>query len=670
MTHDSFRPDAEPIGDSLRATVEHLRGPILVLGASGFVGANLMRMLLRYRQDVFGTSSQSAAWRLEGIGAHHVLAGDLLVEQNVKALIDDVAPRTVFNCIAHGAYSFETNVGLIYRTNLDLTAQLIEELRRVGVHRYVHAGSSSEYGDNASGPPEGSPLHANSHYSVSKAAASNLIHYAGKKLSFPGVNLRLYSVYGPYEDASRLVPVALLKAARGTHTSYVDPEISRDFLYVDDACEAFILAAASMRPEHYGESFNIGSGRKTTIGAFAQQIKTQFDLADDPRFTMPNRQWDVAQWFADPGKARADFGWFARTPLAEGLRSTAHWLASLEDAERYEKSSKSFGVDETFSVSAIVACYKDSQAIPFMHQRLTAVFEKMKIGYEIIFVNDCSPDDSQAVIQALSARDRHVVGISHSRNFGSQAAFRSGMEVSTKNACVLLDGDLQDPPELIEDFVAKWREGFDVVYGRRVKRDAPMLMGIAYKLFYRVFQAFSYISVPRDAGDFSLMDRRVVRAILSFPERDLFIRGVRAYVGFRQTGVDYVRPERMFGVSTNNLLKNLGWAKKGVLSFSNTPLNMLSAAGVVLFSLSVLLALIYFTAWFMFPQSAPHGFTTLVMIVIFFGSINLLAASLIGEYIAKIFEEVKARPHFIRRDIIRDGDVRSASDTRPAIPAR
>ena len=187
-------------------------------------------------------------------------------------------------------------------------------------------------------------------------------------------------------------------------------------------------------------------------------------------------------------------------------------------------------------------------------------------------------------------------------------------------------------------------------------------MGVAYKLFYRVFQAFSYVSVPRDAGDFSLMDRRVVRSLLSFPERDLFIRGVRAFVGFKQTGVDYVRPERMFGVSTNNFFKNLGWAKKGILSFSNTPLNMLSAAGVVLFSLSVLLGLTYVGLRIAFPQSAPRGFTTLVMIVIFFGSINLLAASLIGEYIAKIFEEVKARPHFIRRDMIRDGEVRGAAE--------
>ena len=662
MTHDASLLASESVDDTLRHPIEQLRGPILVLGASGFIGANLLRLLLRHRRDVVGTSSKTAAWRLEGLPADHVVACDLLVEQNAKALLQDVRPRTVFNCIAHGAYSFETDVGLIYRTNVDLTARLVEAMRAAGVHAYVHAGSSSEYGDDAAGPSEAAALHGNSHYSVSKAAASNLIHFAGKKLGFPAVNLRLYSVYGPFEDASRLVPTALLKAGHGSHTSYVDPEISRDFLHVDDACEAFILAAARMRPEHYGESYNIGTGLKTTIGDFARQIKAQFQLAEPPRFTMPARQWDVPRWFADPSKAEAAFGWRARTSLAAGLVGTARWLASLDDVDRYRKSSKALQLDETYSVSAIIACYKDALAIPIMYTRLKAVFEKLNIAHEIIFVNDCSPDNSEDVIKSLSAKDRTILGISHSRNFGSQAAFRSGMEAATKNACVLLDGDLQDPPELIEQFVARWREGYEVVYGRRVKRDAPLLMGIAYKLFYRVFQAFSYVPVPRDAGDFSLMDRRVVRSVLNFPERDLFIRGVRAFVGFRQTGVDYVRPERMFGVSTNNVLKNVGWAKKGILSFSNTPLNMLSAAGLLLFSCSLVLSLGYLVSWLAFPKSAPRGFTTLIISVIFFGSINLLAASLIGEYIAKIFEEVKARPHFIRRNLVRDGEIRNAAD--------
>jgi glycosyltransferase involved in cell wall biosynthesis len=232
------------------------------------------------------------------------------------------------------------------------------------------------------------------------------------------------------------------------------------------------------------------------------------------------------------------------------------------------------------------------------------------------------------------------------------------MRIASKNSCVLLDGDLQDPPELIEKFVAAWRDGNDVVYGKRVKREATVFMQFAYKAFYRVFDYFSYVRVPHDAGDFSLMDRRVVDAILQFPERDLFLRGVRAFAGFRQTGVDYLRPERQFGVTTNSLLKNFGWAKKGILSFSNVPLGILSALGVLLLLGTILLMGLEAGLKLFVPDIAPKGFTSVLLLVGFFGSINLFAAGLIGEYVAKIFEEVKQRPLFIRRSIIRDGEIR------------
>jgi dolichol-phosphate mannosyltransferase len=299
-----------------------------------------------------------------------------------------------------------------------------------------------------------------------------------------------------------------------------------------------------------------------------------------------------------------------------------------------------------------------------MYGRLKDTFTKLKIDDEIIFVNDNSPDDSEEVIRALTRRDKRVTGISHSRNFGSQSAFRSGMEIASKNSCVLLDGDLQDPPGLIEQFVEKWREGYDVVYGCRVKREATFFMRVAYKLFYRVFDAFSYLSIPHDAGDFSLMDKKVVQCLLQFPERDLFLRGIRAYVGFRQTGVDYVRPERMFGVTTNSLFKNIGWAKKGILSFSNTPLNILSFAGTVLFFISILLGIAQIASRLLFPELAPKGVTTMLLVILFFGSVNLFALGIVGEYIAKIFEEVKQRPHFIRKHIVRDGEVRQFSVDR------
>jgi len=234
-------------------------------------------------------------------------------------------------------------------------------------------------------------------------------------------------------------------------------------------------------------------------------------------------------------------------------------------------------------------------------------------------------------------------------------AFRSGMELATKNSVVFLDGDLQDPPELIEQFHQKWSEGFDVVYGRRVKRDMPWYWGLMYKGFYRVFAAFSYLPIPHDAGDFSLIDRRAVGWLLQCEERDLFMRGLRAYVGFKQTGVDYVRPERMFGVSTNNLFKNIEWAKRGIFSFSNAPLTMLTTVGVTSFLLSCMLAIVVALLKIFYPDIAPKGATTMLIAILIFGSFNLFAIGLVGEYVAKIMTEVKGRPRLIRSALIRKG---------------
>ena len=645
--------------------IKNLQGPILVLGGSGFIGANLVRMILAHRDDVYGTTSSFDAWRLEELPERNRVVVDLLVDADLESLFAEIAPRTVFNCVSYGGYSFETDARLIYLTNFNLTARLLHLLAQRSISCYVHSGSSSEYGDNCAAPDEKALAEPNSDYAVSKVACAGLIHYFGRKKGLPCANLRLYSVYGPREDSSRLIPTVIRHGVEGRYPVFVHPHISRDFIYIDDVVEAFVATALNLREEDYGESFNIGSGCKTTIADIAVISRELFGIEKDPDFSsMPDRIWDVGDWYANPEKAGQRLDWQPRTSLREGLDRMVSWYRSLPDPGKYYLSSKQFSLDTTHSVTAIIACYKDNQAIPIMYRRLKETFAKLKIDYEIIFVNDNSPDDSEEVIRAITRRDKRVTGISHSRNFGSQAAFRSGMETATKNACVLLDGDLQDPPELIEQFVEKWREGFDVVYGCRVKRVAPLVMRVAYKLFYRVFDAFSYLTIPHDAGDFSLMDKKVVQCLLQFPERDLFLRGIRAFVGFRQTGVDYVRPERMFGVTTNSLIKNIGWAKKGILSFSNTPLNILSFAGTILFMVSILLGMAQIASRILFPGLAPRGVTTLLLTILFFGSVNLFAIGVIGEYIAKIFEEVKQRPLFIRKHLVRDGEVRNFSVDR------
>jgi nucleoside-diphosphate-sugar epimerase/glycosyltransferase involved in cell wall biosynthesis len=636
--------------------VRALRGPIVVLGAGGFVGANLLRQLLKHREDVFGVVRSLPAWRLEGIDRRHILEADLIDLAAARNLVTNVRPRTIFNCVAYGAYSFETDFDLIYRTNFSALVQLVELLAETDLAAFIHAGSSSEYGTKSAGPLEEESLQPNSHYSVSKAAASNYIAYAGKIRRIPIVNLRLYSVYGPLEDTSRLIPNLVTKGLKGAFPPLVDPNTSRDFIYIDDVCDAFIQAAARLTPDIYGEAVNIGTGRGTTIRQLAKLAADVFAIGEEPVFgSMAGRSWDLPDWYAAPGKAERLLNWTAKTDLATGLKLTSEWVRSLEGLDAGAMTKRG-ATPRRRSISAIVACYKDEPAIPIMYRRLTDTFKKLDIDYEIIFVNDGSPDNCAERILEISATDPHVVGITHSRNFGSQMAFRSGMEMSVMQSCVLLDGDLQDPPELIEQFYHRWTEGFDVIYGRRVKRDMPFIWGVLYKAFYRIFAFLSYVQIPHDAGDFSLIDRRVVGWLLRCPERDLFLRGLRAYIGFRQTGVDYVRPKRAFGESTNNLLKNLEWAKRGIFSFSNAPLKLLSAGGVVLLLLSVVMALIVIALRLWIPNIAPRGFTTLLLASLFFGAINLFAVGLVGEYIAKIMEEVKARPRLIRSGLIRNGE--------------
>jgi len=303
-------------------------------------------------------------------------------------------------------------------------------------------------------------------------------------------------------------------------------------------------------------------------------------------------------------------------------------------------------------LSAIIACYRDAPAIPIMHERLTAVFQKIGVDYEIIFVNDCSPDEAADVLARLARQDEKVTVVNHTRNFGSQNAFTSGMRISTGDAVILLDGDLQDPPELIEQFYQKWKEGFDVVYGTRVKRKAPLLMQIAYKAFYRIFRAASYVPIPFDAGDFSLLDRRAVDALNDLPENNRFLRGLRAWVGFKQTGVPYVRPERMFGRTTNSLLKNMGWARKAILSFSYAPLDIITFLALATVVLSILMSIFEIVMRILRPDLTPSGFTTLIVLILFIGGIQLLCLSIIGSYLAHVYDEVKRRPPYIVESIL------------------
>ncbi len=276
-------------------------------------------------------------------------------------------------------------------------------------------------------------------------------------------------------------------------------------------------------------------------------------------------------------------------------------------------------------------------------------------NYEIVYVNDASPDNAAQVLAETLKKEPRLTVVTHSRNFGSQNVFTSGILASQSDGVVIMDGDLQDPPEIIPKFVEQWVAGYEVIYGIRERRKSNPLMQIAYKIFYRIYRAMSYVNIPLDAGDFSLMDRKVADILAQMPERDRFLRGMRAWVGFKQTGVPYVRQERFSGESTNSFWDNIRWAKKGIFSLTFMPLEWISylAAFVVLANVIAILSYL----WIYLHKGAPPGFMTQLVLTLFIGAIQLLCLSVIAEYLGRIFVEVKQRPRFIVKSVVRHKDV-------------
>ncbi|HEV7770445.1 MAG TPA: glycosyltransferase family 2 protein [Solirubrobacterales bacterium] len=313
-------------------------------------------------------------------------------------------------------------------------------------------------------------------------------------------------------------------------------------------------------------------------------------------------------------------------------------------------------------MSAVVPCYREAQSIPVMHERLTKVFTELGVDWEIIFVDSGSPDHTPEVLAELASRDRRVTVVRHTREFGSQSAYSNGMRLATGDAVILLDGDLQDPPELIPQLVERWREGYEVVYGERVAREGPAPMNAARKAFYRVFQRLSYVSMPVDAGDFSLLDRRAVDAINALPETHRFVRGLRAFVGFRQIGVPYERPERLFGRSSNNFLANMGWARRAIVSFSYAPLDLIGWLAFFTTTAAVLAGIAEIVLKIAFPDAAPEGYTTLLVVILFIGGVQMICFSVIGSYLAHMYEEIKARPSYIVDQVLNPPRPRDPSD--------
>lgn len=298
-------------------------------------------------------------------------------------------------------------------------------------------------------------------------------------------------------------------------------------------------------------------------------------------------------------------------------------------------------------ISAIIPSYNEQDNVGLMYERMTKTLSKISPDYEIIYINDCSKDQTLLRIKELAAKDTHVKYLSFSRNFGHQIAVSAGLDYCSGKAVVIIDGDLQDPPELIEQMYEKYKEGYKVVYARRTSREGETwFKKTTAKIFYRLLASMTSIDIPVDVGDFRLIDQVIVKHLRNMPEKSKYIRGQISWIGYKQTFVNYHRDARIYGKTNYPLRKMLRFALDGITAFSDKPLKIASGLGIVAAIVS-LLALVYaLVAHFCF-NSTITGWTSLILSVLFIGGVQLITIGIIGEYIARINNDVRNRPLYI-----------------------
>lgn len=303
------------------------------------------------------------------------------------------------------------------------------------------------------------------------------------------------------------------------------------------------------------------------------------------------------------------------------------------------------------TINFVLPVYKNEASLQELHKQITAVMSRLtKLGYLMIFVNDGSPDNSADVLKKIAAKDaEHVLVVSLSRNFGHQAAVMAGMDHAGGDAVIVMDADLQDPPKLCTDMIQKWQEGFDVVYAQRLPRkDYSWLRRKVSDMYYGALARMSSVKIPRNVGEFRLMDKKVVNTLRSMREYHRFLRGLVAYAGFKQVAVTFERDPRFDEDKSGYSFKKLvQLAKDGLLGFSDSPLRVLMPIGIVDVLLSGLVGLYGLLAWLLWPHIALSGVAAIIDAIFFIGGVQLIAIGIVAEYLGRTYDEVRQRPPYI-----------------------
>lgn len=612
---------------------------MLVTGGTGYVGRHLSRRLLRDGHAVAvlhrPTSSTAA---LPASVTRYVYDGSI---RGVIAALTAFKPDVVFHLAARGQAGHGVDdVDRLIQANFAFGLHLLEGMAQSGCSTLVSTGSYWEYA--AAGESTYAP---NTLYAALKRAFHDVVVFYCRTFGMRAARLVLYDVYGPDDDRPKLVPSLMVAARDGNVIPATQGTQQLDLTYVDDVVDA--LAEAGRH------ALDFSSGTCLSWGVSSNSLVTVRELADEiarVSGSPMNVEWGAMPFakgqIFEPVRALSPVpGWTPAVNLTEGLSRV--WRECLEGG-RSNPQPDAFpavasGAPARPLVSICIPVFNEEENVERAYRALSSVMNSVADQYdaEFVFTDNHSTDSTFAILQQLAAADRRVRVYRFSRNFGYQRSIHTGYMKTRGDVAVQFDCDLQDPPEMIPEFLRLWRQGNKVVYGIRRSRREGWLITTTRKVFYRLVEYLSDEPVPRDAGDFRLIDRRILDALRSIRDSRIYLRGRIAEMGFQQIGVPYDRRERELGTPKFTLSQYFRLAIDAVTAHSALPLRLSAYFGVAITSVTFVAALAYLVASLTVGRPWPAGFTTLVLIALMSLGLMSLFLGILGEYLARIYEQVK-----------------------------
>ena len=620
----------------------------LVTGATGFVGRHLVATLLRQGEEVHllvrAGSSRRRASDLPGVPVWHEHDG---TTENMLRIMERVMPDTVFHLASLVAAQHRSeNVSPLIESNVLLGTQLLEAMTRVGVSCLVNTGTFWQHFESR----EYNPVCL---YAATKQAFEDILRFYAESSPLRALTLKLFDVYGPGDDRNKLFSLLRDAATSGTVLSMTPGDQQMDLVYVDDVLRAFLHAGELLRTEAgnvRGKSYAVSSGQrhslKEVVSVYERVTGKSLDIRWGGR---PYRAREVMV----PWRGEALPGWRAKVNLEQGINLTLSQNAIQLTEPELSASDKSQPQEVTADakpgkklLSLVIPAFNEEDNVEPLYNSIVPIMERLsdRYNFELIFTDNHSTDQTFQKLGSLARRDERVRVVRFSRNFGYQRSIYTGYVHAKGDAVIQLDCDQQDPPELILEFVRQWEAGYQVVYGVRRSRKEGWWINNIRKCFYRLIDLLSEIPLPRDAGDFRLIDRRVVDELKKINDYQPYLRGTIASLGFNQIGIPYDRAERVRGETKFSFHELIILAVDGILNHSLLPLRVATYTGLAISALTFLGILIYAAAKLLLEKDWPAGFTTIAVLILSSISLNALFLGVIGEYLGRIFQQVKGRP--------------------------